>query len=74
MVEYLIERQIEEKLIDLDFAAKLGISRSMWQAIRTRRRNMGINTVYSALKAYPELVKFLPVKVTIDNSKVTVAT
>lgn len=73
MVEYLIERQNEEKITDLEFATKLGVSRSMWQAIRTRRRKMGINTVFSALKAYPELVNFLPVKMTVDNSKLTVA-
>lgn len=58
MVDYLKKQQKDENLIDLTFAQKIGISRPMWQAIRTGRRNMGRKAMLSSIKAYPDIIKF----------------
>ena len=48
--------QIKEKIRDGKFAKKLGVSRSMWYAIKNCDRDVGLPLLTGTVKNYPELI------------------
>lgn len=55
LVDFLIEKQLAERLSDTEFARKLGISRALWDFIRTGRRGFGEKSLKGIVRAFPEL-------------------
>lgn len=41
---------------DLEFARTLGISRQLWQMIRTGERGIGVALLSGTVRAYPDLI------------------
>ncbi|RLC62430.1 MAG: hypothetical protein DRI48_09555 [Chloroflexi bacterium] len=55
MIEALIARQRELKLSDGEFARRLGVSRTLWVAVRTRKRAVGMRLLRGTIQAFPDL-------------------
>jgi hypothetical protein len=55
IVQKLIEVQRALQLSDQKFSEKIGISRPMWQIIRTGKRGIGGRTLIQIFKAFPPL-------------------
>ncbi len=55
LIERLITRQRELGLTDGEFARRLGISRTLWWAIRTGQRAMGLRSLRGIVRAFPDL-------------------
>lgn len=78
LIETLRNRQRAIGASDGEFARRLGISRQMWQAIRTGEREPGRPTLQRITTAYPDLLPdvvalFLPrvaTNVTVESANV----
>lgn len=55
LLEKLIARQEALRLSDVRFAARLGVSRSTWQATRTGAIPLGRTIAQAARRAFPDL-------------------
>lgn len=51
----LLAKQSELDLTDREFATKLGVSRSMWQQIRSGHKRVGPRIAKAALRVFPEM-------------------
>lgn len=78
LIETLQRFQAERKLTDAQFAAELGISRTMWLMLRTGQRRAGAGVIQAVLRRFPSLsdecavylrdaASFLPERVTDSN-------
>lgn len=57
LTKKLVGIQSSEALSDYRFAAKLGISRQLWQFIRTGTKPIGLTLLKAMARTYPELDK-----------------
>lgn len=55
MLDKLMAIQKRKRWSDRQMAESLGISRAMWQHIRTGRVGLGQRTLKGIMRAYPEL-------------------
>ncbi|PJH76009.1 MAG: hypothetical protein CO064_03555 [Anaerolineae bacterium CG_4_9_14_0_8_um_filter_58_9] len=59
----LIKTQNRESLSDAAFARRLGVSRQLWQAVKSDRRKVSLSLLKAVARQFPELerdvVKFL---------------
>ena len=55
LIELLQARQRELGLSDGAFARRLGVSRSLWIAVRSGRRAVGLNLLRGVVRAFPDL-------------------
>ncbi len=55
LVRELCRRQAEAGEADGEFAARLGVSRALWNLIRRGRQPLTVATLRGALAAYPDL-------------------
>lgn len=56
LIHSLIEKQRAENLSNAEFARRLGISRALWDLVRTGKRGFGERTLSGIVCAYPELI------------------
>lgn len=59
MLEQLRAIQKREHLSDTDMGARLGVSRSRWNAIRNGKQTLSDNLALAAAGAWPELTREL---------------
>lgn len=59
MLNELRAIQEREKLSDADFGARLGVSRSRWNAIRNGKQSLSDNLALAAAGVWPELTREL---------------
>lgn len=55
LIESLIEKQQAEHLSNTEFARRLGVSRALWDLVRTGKRGFGERMLSGIVHAYPEL-------------------
>lgn len=55
VIDALSARQRQLGETDAAFARRLGISRSMWQAVRSGEREVGVDTLQRMVNAVPEV-------------------
>lgn len=76
-IEALRSRQSLLGLADGAFAARIGVTRQMWQQVRTERARLGLTSIQLVLAAFPDLTPialgllFLPKNATNVASDVT---
>ncbi len=71
MIQWLRERQCKDGLTDIQFATRLGLTRSHWVKIKFgRQKALSHRIILGALAAYPEhrediirMVEMIPVEV-----------
>jgi transcriptional regulator with XRE-family HTH domain len=51
----LVEIQARTGMTDAEFAAALGVSRSMWSFVRAGKKSFGIEPVANAFRVFPEV-------------------
>lgn len=56
LIHSLIEKQQAQQLSNTQFARRLGISRALWDLVRTGKRGFGERTLSGIVRAYPELI------------------
>lgn len=56
LIHSLIEKQRAEHLSNTEFAQRLGISRALWDLVRTGKRGFGEKTLSGIVRAYPDLI------------------
>lgn len=56
LLHSLIKKQREKGLSHTEFAQSLGISRALWDLVRTGKRGFGEKTLSGIVRSYPELV------------------
>ena len=55
LIQSLADRQHELGLNNIEFAARLGISRQLWEMTKTGKRNVGVTLLGGIVRAFPEL-------------------
>ena len=56
LLELLIQKQTEEGLSNQKFAAKLGISRSLWELTQQEKQDIGWLVSLGVVQVYPDLI------------------
>lgn len=69
LLSLLIKKQEAENLSHTEFAQSLGISRALWDLVRTGKRGFGEKTLSGIVRSYPELIPELLIFLRGDAGK-----
>lgn len=56
LLQKLTDKQKKLEMTDAVFAAKLGVSRQLWQFTRTERMPIGQKVIAGTCRAFPEMI------------------